>query len=257
MSLKMARRVLVRVVTVGFLLLTGCEHEPPTGGGTGFVQTFEIQIGRDLHRLPGRRSLIDVTLNHSYYELAGFDLKFLFDASALHCMAAIPGDFYTFCDWEYFSYDYKVVDSGYFRGAGVLDVHALADVGDDNRYRFSGCEAERMNDGPVVLFTIDFLVDDNPNLECAYLPVRFFWEDCADNTVTYRSRLFGGRGVTAAARGIADLDDISIADMHTGFPTLRGFQEECYGRDRPPGSAPVRLVDLLNGGVDIFCWDGI
>ena len=258
MAKAMMFRVLACSLAATVLMLSGCEHKPPSGGGAGASQNFEIQIETTHNTLQGMHVIVDVTLNSGYYRPTGFDLKLVYNAQVLCFMAAIPGDLYTICDWEYFSYQYELIDTGFRGGTGAVWVKGIADVDAWNLYTESGCEIERVNGGPLVLFSIDFVVSNDPQFECIYLPIRFYWEDCDDNVVTYSTDWNRGTDIRAVAKDIFDYDLIGrITDDRTGFPTFTGFQHECYESDPMPTAQPVRLVDFINGGVDIVCADSV
>jgi hypothetical protein len=114
---------------------------------------------------------------------------------------------------------------------------------------------------PVELFCLDFLVTNDRTFECMYAPIRFFWVDCGDNTISYNPSTdpTGFVQALAVSRSIFEFDGVGgdMANGNTGFPTYYGAQDECLvgGGDGKP--APIRFIDFINGGVDIVCADSI
>lgn len=245
------------------LYIIGCESDGPTGGtvwGINDSLVFEIQIEKTNTDFDGRHEFVDVTMNTEPYRISGFELKFVFDAAALNFQAAIPGELFTDCHWEYFNYQFSL--SSLCRGGylcGMVDLFVVADINlgrpllsDDN------CQMELRDEGPFVLFTFDFIVTDDRTFECAYVPIRFFWEDCDDNVVKFRSH--GGFGVEfrTVAKDIYDFDLIgNISNDSTGFPTFTGYQRECHEQSQSQGAQPLQMLELLNGGLDHVCADSI
>jgi hypothetical protein len=256
----MAGALTIRVLTCGLglvgLLHSGCEHEPPTGGGVGGPERFEIRMEKKNIDSLGVSVRADVKLNKAPFQIAGFNFNLIHDAVFLTVQNVVAGDLHSDCGWEYFTYQTGSVIDSWGSGRSRIRVSAIAEISEHNTYVNQSCEDEMLLDGPVTLCSIDFLVSDDRTLECMYSPIRFYWEDCEDNTVTYRSRWDGGPLVTAAAYDIIDFDLIgSIRNDSVGFPAYQGFQRECYDLNAAQGSQPVRLVDFINGGIDIICAD--
>lgn len=249
----------VRIFLLSMILgvvLSGCEHTQPTGGGTGDSQAYEIQIETTHNTLQGMHVIVDVTLNGGYYRLTSFDLKIAFYVEALNFQAAIPGDLFTKCGWEYFNYQFTFEDSCHvMKPCGMIDLIAVADI-NLGRPQVSDpdCPEALMEEGPLNLFSLDFLVTNDRTYECAYLPIRFYWEDCSDNIMTYRSRRDPNTDINAVGKDIIEyVLDGSIRDDRTGFPTIFGAQQECFDVGLPYDPKPVELINFINGAVDIIC----
>jgi hypothetical protein len=86
-----------------------------------------------------------------------------------------------------------------------------------------------------------------------FAPVRFYWMDCGDNTMS----TVGG-DTLAINRFIYDIGSCQYAEMQDyefGLPGYYGAPDDpCLDGDKVP---PVRFLDLCNGGVDIVCADSI
>jgi hypothetical protein len=108
---------------------------------------------------------------------------------------------------------------------------------------------------------LDFLVTNDRTFECQYVPIRFFWVDCGDNSISYNPSddATGLEQRLAVSRAIYDFDFFAgdISNGSTGFPTYYGVQDYCLeggGEDKP---APEAFIDFINGGIDIVCADSI
>jgi hypothetical protein len=103
-----------------------------------------------------------------------------------------------------------------------------------------------------VILTMTFFLSNDRTLECMLAPVRFYWMDCGDNTISTAS------GDTLAVnRYIYDIGSCTYAqfqDYEFGFPGYYGAPDYCLDGDKV---TPVRFIDFCNGGVDIVCADSI
>jgi hypothetical protein len=106
------------------------------------------------------------------------------------------------------------------------------------------------------------MVSNDRTLECQYVPIRFFWMDCGDNTIAYHSStslddlsIEAGVSDKVFAYGVppTEITDSTILS----YPTYYGWQniEEC--QPLPGKPAPIRFVNFYNGGIDIVCADSI
>jgi hypothetical protein len=93
-------------------------------------------------------------------------------------------------------------------------------------------------------------------MECQYIPIRWIWYDCDDNSLNSFRGAGPEPGQQVVARDIfefeSDLPDMPITDSTTGFPSLYGVQSDCSYPDDA-----IRFIDFINGGVDIICADSI
>jgi len=112
-------------------------------------------------------------------------------------------------------------------------------------------------DDGATLFTLDFFVTNDRNFQCMYVPIRFYWMDCGDNTVAYHpstGELY--EIITAISDHVFDygVPPTDITDHNSVFPTYHGANDGCLGQ--PPKSA-VRFVNFYDGGIDIACADSL
>ncbi len=222
---------------------------------------YGIRIEKIHNQLQGQFTTVNVILESidANEGLGGFDLLIKYDNSALSLQQAVPGDIYAECGWEYF--DYRFGANGNCDGgcpSGVVRVVGLAET--NNGPNFAGCTPTYVGTTPVSLAGLVFLVSNDRTLECQYVPVRFFWLDCGDNTLSnatgtelyINSAIYEYRGDDAlfGANGNPD-----IADGSFGFPGYVGAPDvPCLDGDK---EVPERNIDFQNGGVDIICADSI
>jgi hypothetical protein len=217
------------------------------------TEPYEIQIEKTHNTLQGMHTIVDVTVNKGSEDMGGFDILIAYDASALHFQAAIPGDLHTICGWEYFDYRFGPFGNcGNQCPSGLLRVVGIAETNNGPNHPLC-----LMLTPPFVLFSLDFLVSNDRTLECMYVPIRFYWMDCGDNSIAYHPVDDPLASIQGVSRYVIDFDLIGhIEDMFTGFPTYTGVQWECLQNDQDK-PVPIQFVDFLNGGVDIICADSI
>ena len=218
------------------------------------TEPFEVQIEKTHDVIQGMHNYVDVTVNMGSEDLKGFDILIAYDASALSFQSAIEGDVYTQCGWEYFNYRYGPDGNcGSACPSGMLRVVGIAETNNGPNHPLCFNPPAL----PFTLFSLDFLVTNDRTMECMYVPIRFFWMDCGDNSLAYSSIVDPVAVIQGVSRYVIDFDLIGhIEDMFTGFPTYTGVQYECFDND-PQKPLPVQFVDFLNGGVDIICADSI
>jgi Secretion system C-terminal sorting domain len=226
---------------------------------------YTIKIQKVENALQGHHSLVEVVKTAGSEDMLGFDFLIAYDASALTFMGAdggvlfdIPGVY----EWEYFTYRFGPNGNcGSGCPTGLLRVIGLAE---QNNGPHQALELT-IPDG-TVLFTLDFLVSNDRTLECQYVPIRFFWMDCGDNTIAYNPSTAGNPNVviTAISRYVFEFWGTEIT-ANAGFPTYQGAPNICDTPDDTvyvdnemiikPGT--VRFIDFWNGGIDIVCADSI
>ncbi len=217
------------------------------------ISTYRISIEQTKYSYPGQHDYVDVTLDKGLGEFGGYDLVLAYDRAALNFQTVMAGPLADSCPdgcgWEYFNYRiwFWPPYEPYFFGVGIIHVVSMADVNNGSANR--PCCFRK--DEPVVLFTVDFLITDNPLYECQFTPVRFFWTDCGDNTLATRSgdtllfsrQVFGYHG--------------TVIDPGESFPSYGGAIDECLVDTTYYYPRRLRLIDYRNGGVDIACLDSV
>jgi len=218
------------------------------------TEPFSIKIEKTHNTFQGMHELVDVTYEGGSEAMGGFDFLISYDATALNLSSAIAGaDFYAQspagCGWEYFTYRFSAFGNcGNACASGKVRVIGIAET--NNGANHPDCFLFTPGD---VMFSLDFLVSDNRTFECQYVPIRFVWFDCGDNTISSKSgdSLF-------ISRKVYDFDNLNdMADFTAGgYPTFQGAQDEdCFIGNVT--KKPIRFIDFQNGGIDIVCADSI
>ncbi|RKX26501.1 MAG: hypothetical protein DRP45_03380, partial [Candidatus Zixiibacteriota bacterium] len=221
--------------------------------------------------------------------IGGFDFLVAYDASALAFQQAIVdfetmpycpfdgleytgeiGSLYDLCGWEYFTYRFGPYGNcGNGCPSGLLRVIGMAETNNGPNHPLEAC----MNgdygywpdaDMPVAMFKMKFLVSNDRNLNCQFVPIRFFWIECGDNAISsYEGdRLF----VENKVFDFMNSPETQYCDKFAGagiqgdadFPTYIGWQPaECPCIPPTCKVEPEEMIDFQNGGVDIVCSDSI
>jgi hypothetical protein len=212
------------------------------------VEPWEVQIEKTHATLQGHFVDVNLTLNKGSEAVGGFDFLIGYDASALAFTEAALGDYFVDCGWEYFTYRFNWNGNcGNGCPTGLLRVVGLAETNNGANHPDAQCI---LNGVGQTLVTLTFFVSNDRTLECMYVPIRFYWMDCGDNTISTMS------GDTLAInRYIFDFETNEIQDYGYGFPGYLGAPDDpCLDGDKVK---PIRFIDFLNGGVDIVCGDSI
>jgi hypothetical protein len=215
---------------------------------------YELTIEKKHNVLQGVFENVDIILSKidAAEGLGGFDLLIAYDNSALSFQAATEGAIYTQCGWEYFTYRFGA--NGNCSGgcpSGLIRIVGLAET--NNGANHPTCTTPKyVGTLPTTLAHLQFLVSNNRTLECQYVPIRFFWVDCGDNTLSNAS---GSKLFTNCK--VFDYDNENpINDASFGLPGYLGSPTACI--TSVPGKAAVeRNIDMHNGGIDIVCADSI
>jgi hypothetical protein len=208
---------------------------------------YLLGITKTHNTLQGHFVDVPITLTKGSENFGGFDFLIGYDASALAFTEAALGDDLVDCGWEYFTYRYNWNGNcGNACPSGLVRVVGLAET--NNGPNHPSC----FNPGayPVTIATLTFFVSNDRTLDCMYLPIRFYWMDCGDNTLSS----IGG-DTLFISRYVYDLEGMEITDPMYGFPGWMGAPDDpCMAGDK---ATPVRFLDLVNGGIDIVCSDSI
>ncbi len=151
-------------------------------------------------------------------------------------------------DWEYFTYRYGY-DCGINCPSGLLRLTAIAET---NNGPYHPTEA-----GVSELTVLDFLVTNDRTFECQEIPIRFFWMDCDDNTLSdwTGNELHISEVVFDGDQDLFPPNGVEIQNPNYGYPTYFGAQNsDCF---TDPVKQPTRDVSFNNGSVSIVCADSI
>jgi hypothetical protein len=226
---------------------------------------FEIKISKEHDVYQGHHRMVSVTKEEGSNKMYGFDFVIAYDASALSFMKALQGD--GIADWEMFTYRFGATGNcGNACPSGLLEVVAMYDENDGPNHPTSDGQV----DNGDVLFTLDFYVSNNRLYECQFVPIKFFWTQCSDNTIAYHPAAIADplhieTAVSKTVWAYQGPGYYEITDDHFqwgpnaedwGFPTYTGIQEGC---DHEPleEKSPIPFIHFYGGGVDIICADDI
>ncbi len=215
---------------------------------------YELTIEKKHNVLQGMFENVDIILSKidAAEGLGGFDLLIAYDNSALSFQAATEGAIYTQCGWEYFTYRFGA--NGNCSGgcpSGLIRIVGIAET--NNGANHPTCTSPKYVGAlPTTLAHLQFLVSNNRTLECQYVPIRFFWVECGDNSLSNAS----GSKLFVNCK-VFDYDNENpINDASFGLPGYLGVPNSCI--TSVPGKAAVeRNIDMHNGGIDIVCADSI
>lgn len=219
------------------------------------VSGFAISIEKIHDQLQGHNTTVSIYLDSAYMPaefccdlIGGFDFLIAYDASALTAIDAAPGELIDNGKFEYFTYRFGpfgncdgACPSGLMRIVGLRETNN----GVINTYHITG---------PGELVKLNFLVTNDRTFECQFVPVRFFWLDCGDNTLSDESGDWLHMGLQ-----VFDFEGNLITD-----PQVYGFNgpdpdcfDTVYASDQTFKNAPIGSIIFRNGGVDIICADSI
>ncbi len=210
-------------------------------------ECIHVQIEKTHQALQGHHEMVNVYLTGAGRELGGYDFLIAYDPTALTPSGVLEGDLLTACGWEYFSFRYGPDGNCGGCPSGLIRIVAMAEMNDGASH--PGCFLDGMTG---TLATIDFLVTNDRTLECMYIPVEFFWNDCGDNTFSSR-----GGDTLWVSRRVYDFESNDITNITHGFPGRNGAPDLCLAGDQEGKPVPLRCVDFTNGGVDIICAEEI
>jgi hypothetical protein len=215
---------------------------------------YGVTIEKTHMTLQGGFENVDVTLNymHPINGIGGFNILIAYDNSALSLQQVVEGSIYAQCGWEYFTYRFGA-DGNCSGGcpSGLVRVIGIAETNNGANHPVADCDATGLT-----LFSLKFLVSNDRTLECQYAPIRFFWLDCGDNTISDET----GNLLYLAAR-VYDYHFIDAnVPMDPSLATFPGYAGVPIGacENANPGKPdPIRDIDFYNGGIDIACADSI
>ena len=215
------------------------------GSSSGVIQGSNVTVPIRLRDDPSWKGPYD-------YQIGGFDFLIAYDASALTLLKVrpsiltdeIPAD----GRFEYFTYRH-VDNCGGACPTGMVRIVGLRETNDGF-----------LNDThvwmPGELALLDFYVSTDLTLECQFVPIRFFWIDCGDNTISDETG-----EILYVAKDIYDHDGTLLTDplqfgIHGPLNLPVG---ECYITTIATNAKAQPLMAILfqNGGIKITCIDEI
>jgi len=228
---------------------------------------FDIVIEKVEDQEQGHHAYVDVTKEAGSEMMWGFDFLIGYDNSALTFINATQGA--GIADWEYFTYRYNW--NGNCGGAcptGLLTVTAIGDYNNGPLHPPAGYGT--IGDGEV-LFTLDFLVSNDYNLQGMFVPIYFYWMQCQDNVIAmHKNTASDPLEVLSAMAMEVYWYGSTDPDLYNGYllqnpPNDLGMFPTAYGADAVVNEGcmdcmdpqnelkcPVQFVRFFGGGVDII-----
>ena len=222
------------------------------------VVPHQIKIAKLHNVIQGQMYDVDLTmLDDSYVNspMGGFDFLIQYDASALTLMGVAPGTMLTECGWEYFTYRTGPWgECGSACPSGMVKIVAIAEY--NNGGTHPTCYTnDGVNTSSPQLAVIRFLVSNDRTLECQFVPIRFTWIDCTDNTISNVAGdilyISGEVWDYVGDGGVDTYVEITDFDPTPLFPTIYGAPNYCDELEYK--GTPYRFVKFINGGIDIIC----
>lgn len=208
---------------------------------------FRVTIEKLHAQVQGHYASVAISLDDSYtsMNMGGYDFLIAYDPG-LTFISADPGQLLVDCGWEYFTYRFGATGNcdGNCPG-GVVRLVAMAETNNG-----PGNHPTCFNSASgTELAVMEFFVSNDRTYECMYIPIRFYWMDCTDNSISsqYGDTLF-------IEDKVFDFEGNDITNHLAGFPGYWGALDECLNGDK---LYPLRAIDFKDGGVDIVCGDSI
>lgn len=227
------------VCTATFLLLIAL---------TSTTHAVDLNVSVVPDAQPGHHTTISITANQIGFDPGGFDLLLLFDDNRSHFLTARAGTMLTSCDWEYFTYRLFDQDStsAYqaYSGTHFLQLTGIASATGSHT---PICYTQA---GEVELAQIDILVAHHSSaadIECQFIPVRFFWLSCNDN--------FIWNAAGDSAHVALDIGEYGVpGTLNLPFPGSGAPGSDC---DTLSTKMVVADIHAVNGGLDVACHDSL
>jgi hypothetical protein len=197
-------------------------------------------------QIQGHNSYVSIIKMHGPDRLSGFNLLIAYDSSVMVFASVELGSAFkdSGCNWTYSTETgNSAADCPGTCSFGLLRLVASAPTPDQPTTQYCSPLPDTSE-----LFKIKFLVTNNRAYECASTPVRFYWQDCLDNSfrAIYGDSVFVSRQVFDPGREITALDCKFECHCGGACPRCDAYLSS---------SRRVRLVDFYNGVVDVVCID--
>ncbi|MDX9856894.1 MAG: FlgD immunoglobulin-like domain containing protein [candidate division Zixibacteria bacterium] len=202
---------------------------------------------------------VDVYLENAPAPIGGFSFLLAYDRSRISLYGGLglehqTSPLYADCGWEYFTFRQHANSNCEPNcPSGLLTVVGLAET-NNGPYHPDTCNLAETES--QLLFTMPFLHGGSATYVPEWVPIDFYWTDCADNALSSIAgdTLFVSHTVKRLqSHPLPDTANdpywVNVTDETTGFPTYTGVQQECFGEFGPDVIYPVKAVELVGGGV--------
>lgn len=227
-----ADTVCLAIHVTGYFIVIETEDGDDSKGGLGVIQGTTATVSIDMP-----------DLGHPYDPIGGYDFLIAYDASALTALNAAAGDLID-TEFEYFTYRF-VDNCGGGCPTGLLQMVAMRESNDGITNTAPPVT------GPGELAKMNFRVTSDLTFECQFVPIRFFWRDCGDNTLSDETG-----NILFLGLHVYDFEGTEITDpVEFGYS---GPMADCYDTvSTDPFKAPLGAILFKNGGIKIICVDQI
>ncbi len=228
------------------------------------VRSMAVTIQKVHGQLQNHTTTVSIDMlgaDFNNWYLGGYDLLISYDQTALTFTGAVEGQFLLDCGWEYFTFrEGYNGNCGNGCPSGIVRIVAMAEQ-NDGPYHPDCFNNDGDPTGATQLAELSFLVSNDRTLECQFVPVRFFWVDCGDNSFSDvgGDTLMISRDVYAYYGeydmvGEVEVDTYVLIEEAPAFP---GHYGAMACDDFVAKGVPLHVVDFYNGGVDIICSEEI
>jgi len=225
---------------------------------------MQVIIEKTHGTLQGHYETVNVSFGKTTNDVGGFDLLIGYDATGLTFTGAELAQDLKDCGWEYFTYRYNWNGNcGNGCPSGLLRLVGLAETNNGPVHPDAACLSDLQDKG---IATLTFLVSNDRNLECQYLPIRFYWMTCTDNTMSdltgdtlYMARnIYNWDAASYLDPLLAINHGITVNEDGIFWPGYYGWAVECWPGQAPDiKQYPLVYLDFIDGGVDVICADSI
>ncbi len=201
-------------------------------------------------QLQGYEAEVSVRVGENYgpdnWQVAGFDLTVAYDHTALALQGVEAGQFLDDCAWEYFTYRFPDCDEC---PPGLIQLIAVADI--NNGANHPDCLLT--DDDRSKLALLRLLVSNDAALECQFVPIKFFWIDCIDNSfyTSAEDSLLIACSVWEWVNAYPYGSGYVLVDDTPILPGSSGAPDSCDASIS--FGIPARAVRFHHGGVQIIC----
>lgn len=219
---------------------------------------YKVRIDKIYNALQGQVHGLNILLDEVDPQegIGSFDVLIGYDNSALALQGAnvTTSPLYSSCKWEYFTYRFGPPGDCASCPSGLVRAVGLAETNNGTAHPVAGCPSSPLDSSGIIMFSLDFLLSNAPELECQFIPVRFFWMDCGNNSIAN----FDGSRLYIASRVFDYYDsNVPIDSTYAKFPGWGGVPSDSCKGPFPNKPAPAREIDFLNGGIDVMCAESV
>ncbi len=180
---------------------------------------------------------LEIQINSSALELKGFALKIATQSQFLHIEDIIPGDFYNDCGWEFYNSREVISQFSAENYLQVWQVIGLSEIFADSISPSCYSNNKKQSLAKIVISRNKYSQPTD-----SLIPFFFFWEDCADNTLSGMS----GNDLFVSNQIFQYFENQPQFEKNQ-FPSTQGIPQSCLNKSSL--NAPVKAVDFMHGGL--------